>query len=107
MFEQIEETQNTPKQFLVYLSAMAIGFYWSGCVFATLWEWFIFPVIPVRQISVPEAIGIILIAGLLLGKRSIEKKSDLTWELIQDRMIDWTMRPLVALACGSIVHYFV
>lgn len=107
MFEPIKETQNTPKQLLVYVLALICGLCWSGWVFATLWGWFILPVIPVRQISIPEAIGIILIAGLLSGKRSINKKSDLTWELIQDRIIEWIMRPLVAITCGSIVHYFV
>lgn len=101
-----EETQNTPKQFLAYALALVCGLCWSGWVFATLWGWFIFPVIPVKQITVPEAIGITLIVSLLIGKRSVDKKSDLTWDLIKDRMIEWAMRPLLALSCGSIVHYF-
>ena len=106
MFEPIEEPQNTPLQFLVYFVAVAIGLYWAGWVFAALWEWFVIPVIPVRQITVPGAIGIIITIGLLFGKSS-DKKFDMTWNFIQDRMIDWTLRPLVALICGAIVYAFV
>lgn len=106
MFEPIEETQNTPVQFLVYFLAVALGLYWAGWVFAALWEWFILPVIPVRQITVPVAIGIIVTIGLLFGKSSNEK-FDLTWNFIQDRIIDWTLRPLIALAVGTIVYAFV
>lgn len=106
MFEPIEETQNTPVQFLVYFLAVAAGLYWAGWVFAALWEWFILPVIPVRQITVPTAIGIIITIGLLFGKSSNEK-FDMTWNFIQDRIIDWTLRPLIALAVGAIVYAFV
>ncbi len=106
MFEPIEETQNTPVQFLVYFAAMAAGLYWAGWVFAALWEWFIIPVIPVRQITVPGAIGIIVVIGLLFGKSS-DKKFDISWSFIQDRMIDWTLRPLVSLVVGAIVNAFV
>lgn len=106
MFEPIEEKQNTPVQFLVYFVAVAAGLYWAGWVFAALWEWFIFPVIPVRQIAIPEAIGFIVIVGLLFGKSS-DKELELTWDIIQNKMIDWVMRPLVALVCGAIVNAFV
>ena len=104
MFEH-EETQNTPTQFLAYLAAVAIGLYWAGWVFAALWEWFVLPVIPVKQITVPGAIGIIVTIGLLFGKSS-DKKFDMTWNFIQDRIIDWTLRPLVALTYGAIVNAF-
>ena len=106
MFESREETQNTPLQFLVYFAAVAAGMYWAGWVFAALWEWFIIPVISVRQITVPGAIGIIITIGLLFGKSS-DKKFDLTWNFIKDRIIDWTLRPLIALAVGAIVYAFV
>lgn len=106
MFEPIEEKQNTPVQFLVYFLALAVGLYWAGWVFAALWEWFIFPVIPVRQIAIPEAIGFIVIVGLLFGKSS-DKELELTWDIIQNKMIDWVMRPLVALTVGAIVNAFV
>lgn len=106
MFEPIEETQNTPVQFLVYFAAMAAGLYWAGWVFAALWEWFIFPVIPVRQIAVPEAIGLIVTFGFLLA-RSQDKKQELTWDTVQDKMLDWLMRPLVSLTCSAIVYAFV
>jgi len=106
MFESREETQNTPLQFLVYFAAVAAGLYWAGWVFAALWEWFIIPVISVRQITVPGAIGIIITIGLLFGKSS-DKKFDMTWNFIQDRSIDWTLRPLVAITLGAIVNSFV
>ncbi len=106
LFAMYPEKQNTPKQFLVYFAALAVGLCWAGWVFAALWEWFILPVIPVRQITVPTAIGIIITIGLLFGKSS-NKKFDLTWNFIQDRIIDWTLRPLIALAVGAIVYAFV
>ena len=106
MFEPIEETQNTPTQFLVYFAALAAGLYWAGWVLAALWEWFISPVIPVRQIAVPEAIGLIVTFGFLLA-RSQDKKQELTWDTVQDKMLDWLMRPLVSLTCGAIVYAFV
>ena len=106
MFEPIEEKQNTPVQFLVYFVAVAAGLYWAGWVFAALWEWFILSVIPAKQITVPSAIGILLGVRLLFGENSPVPKN-MTWELIQDRMTDWTLRPLVALTCGAIVNAFV
>ena len=107
MFEPLQvEEQNTPLQYVVYLLSLVIAVYWAGWVFAALWEWFILQVIPVRQIAVPEAIGIIITIGLLFGKSSNEK-FDLTWNFIQDRIIDWTLRPLIALAVGAIVYAFV
>lgn len=107
MFEPLEvEDQNTPLQYAVYLLSLVVALCWAGWVFAALWEWFIFPVIPVRQIAIPEAIGFIVIVGLLFGKSS-DKELELTWDIIQNKMIDWVMRPLVALVCGAIVNTFV
>lgn len=107
MFEPLQvEEQNTPLQYVVYSLSLVIAVYWAGWVFAALWEWFILPVIPVRQITVPGAIGIIITIGLLFGKSS-DKKFDMTWNHIQDRTIDWTLRPLVTLMCGAIVYAFV
>lgn len=106
MFEPVEETQNTPTQFLVFFIIQIAGLYWAGWVFAALWEWFIIPVLPVRQITVPGAIGIIVLISLLFGKSS-DKKFDMTWNFIKDRSIDWTLRPLVSLAVGAIVYAFV
>jgi len=107
MFEPLQvEEQNTPLQYVVYLLSLVIAVYWAGWVFAALWEWFILQVIPVRQIAVPEAIGLIIIIGFLFGKSS-DKAVKLTWDFIQNKMIDWTLRPLVALAAGSIVYSFV
>ena len=101
-----EETQNTPTQFLVYFLALAAGLYWAGWVFAALWEWFISPILSLRHISVPEAIGLIVTIGFVLA-RPQDKRQELTWDSIQDRMVDWVMRPLVALAVGAIVNAFV
>jgi len=107
MFEPLEvEEQNTPLQYVVYLLSVVVALCWAGWVFAALWEWFIIPVISVRQITVPGAIGIILTIGLLFGKSS-DKKFDMTWNFIQDRIIDWTLRPLVAITLGAIVYAFV
>ena len=106
LFAMYPEKQNTPKQFLVYFAALAVGLCWAGWVFAALWEWFIIPVMPIRQITVPGAIGISVVIRLLFGKSS-NKKFDLTWNFIQDRIIDCTLRPLIALAVGAIVYAFV
>lgn len=107
MFEPLEvEEQNTPLQYAVYLLSLVVALCWAGWVFAALWEWFIFPVIPVRQIAVPEAIGLIVTFGFLLA-RSQDKKQELTWDTVQDKMLDWLMRPLVSLTCGAIVYAFV
>lgn len=107
MFEPIEETKDTPLHFLVCVIGLAAGLYWSGWVFAALWEWFVSPIISLRHISVPEAIGLIVTLGLLLGRSNQDKKQDLTWDIIQDRAINWLMRPLVALTVGAIVNAFV
>lgn len=107
MFEPIEETKDTPLQFLVCFIGLAAGLYWAGWVFAALWEWFVSPILNLRHISIPEAIGLIVTIGLLLGRSNQDKKQDLTWNFIQDRIIDWTLRPLIALAVGAIVYAFV
>lgn len=106
MFEPIEETQNTPTQFLVCFLALAVGLYWAGWVFAALWEWFISPILSLRHISVPEAIGLIVTIGFVLARHQ-DKRQELTWDSIQDRIVDWVMRPLVALTVGAIVNAFV
>lgn len=101
------EKQNTLLQHAVYLVSLVVALCWAGWVFSALWEWFVSPIISLRHISVPEAIGLIVTLGLLLGRSNQDKKQDLTWDIIQDRAINWLMRPLVALTVGAIVNAFV
>lgn len=105
MFEPIEEPRNTMTQFLFYFLALIASIGLSGSVLVALWELFILPTLG-KQIMFTEAVGAVITIRILFGK-SAETEKDMTWSLIQNRLLDWTLRPLVALIVGAIVYAFV
>lgn len=106
MYPMYPEKQNTLLQHAVYLVSLVVALCWAGWVFSALWEWFISPILSLRPISVPEAIGLIVTIGFVLARHQ-DKRQELNWDSIQDRIVDWVLRPLVALVVGAIVNAFV
>lgn len=105
LFAMYPEPQNTPLQFFVYFLALIASVLCAGSVFVALWELFVLPALG-RQLLLTEAVGAVITVRILFGN-SAETESNMTWALIQNRLLDWTLRPLVALAVGAIVYAFV
>ncbi len=105
MFEPIEEPKNTPAQFLFYFIALIASVCLAGSVLVALWELLVLPHVG-KQILLTEAVGAVITVRILFGKTA-EAENDMTWTLIQNRLLDWTLRPLVALTVGAIVYAFV
>lgn len=56
---------------LILVTAVAVsvaGYLWKGYVLSILWGWFIVPYFGVAALSVPMAIGMVLIAGFLTAQ---------------------------------------
>ena len=79
----------------------------SGWVLSVLWEWFVVPTFSVSSLSIPVAIGISLVIGMLTkeGKPRDDKKKD-TYELVGE-ILGTVFAPLVTLIVGWIVYSFV
>lgn len=56
---------------LAYLFLAVLGVALEGLVIANLWKWFVTP-LGVSAITVPHAIGLLLITQMLIGKKLID-----------------------------------
>ena len=83
---------------LIPLAAML-----NGYVLATLWVWFIVPVFDLPTLTVPYAIGISMVIGVLTHQDCVTEKKDNWWE----SLLKIFTQPLAALAFGWIVRMFI
>lgn len=94
-----------------WLFIAVFGSLFSGFVLTILWAWFIVPAFHVVQITIPQAIGISLVVGMLAPRASSssddkEKKKDPVDSLVTSFFVV-LLAPLIALGVGAIVHAFV
>ena len=79
---------------------------WRGWILSLMWGWFIVPVSGLRAISIPEAIGLSLLAAMLCGssRRSEEERSESLEDALGRSAVPMFVMPLVALGIASIVR---
>lgn len=84
---------------------IAIASMWRGYVLSILWAWFVVPLFGLPQLSIPLAIGISLIVGMLTNHRTgreVEKKGGLGNAIGLSVFV-----PALFLLMGWLVHMFV
>ena len=95
------------------LAVIVCGAFFSGLVLSVLWGWFIVPALHANPITIPQAIGISLVVGMVVYQPSSSKDKNKGKE---DESIGATLftafcvatiAPLFTLAIGAIVHAFV
>jgi hypothetical protein len=93
----------------VLVVAIAIvGAVVNGLVLSLTWGWFIVSLFDAKALSIPEAIGIALVAGLLTHQQQPKSdKEQTSGELAIALLADALINPLLILAVGYIVHLFI
>ena len=78
-----------------------IMFILNGVILRTLWGWFVIPVFGGREIRIPEAIGLSIVAGYLTMRAAAETKKDfwVIWGSILGKYA-------IAILSAWIVHLF-
>lgn len=87
------------------IAVLALALVYIGWAFSILWGWFVAPVFDLREISIPEAIGLSLTVGLL---RARYRDTDLTKpEGKWSRLAFVAIAPAMFLLFGYITLQFV
>ena len=77
----------------------------SGWALSVLWKWFIAPVLGLPILSIPEAIGLAMVASYMTHQY-IKADDGEGWELIARSLLYVTIKAAVALVAGWLVHQF-
>ena len=94
------------KAVAIDISCILISTLWGGYVLTILWKWFIVATLHFPQISIPSAIGLLLVVSFMTHQFGyIENKIDLNTYFLQ-RLSHAFVKPLYALGIGWIVHQF-
>ena len=72
----------------------------NGLVLRILWGWFAVPVFSLPPLSIPAAIGVHLMVAYLAEDSATKKEEGSTF------LLAWTMKPVLALLVGYVVHLF-
>jgi hypothetical protein len=84
----------------------------GGLVLSVLWGWFVVPALHASAITIPQAIGLSLVVGMLTrglvrDDKSEKNKDTSIGESLFTAFCIATIPPLFALGIGAIVHVFV
>ena len=82
------------------IALIAAIYVWSGYVLSVMWGWFIVPTFGLPALSIPTAIGVAMVAGML-AKQYIPNKDD-GWKSLSRPFIG----PAVTFLAGWIVTRF-
>ena len=86
---------------------MLINTIWSGYALSILWGWFIVPVFSIQEISIPTAIGVVLVVGFLTHQDPTKLKDNREFsEVLLEGIIKGLTRPAIALATGLVITLF-
>jgi len=78
-----------------------IGVVLNGFALAVLWDWFVSDVFGVKNLSVPEALGIALLVGFLTHSYAEDKRD------IADKLASIIARPIIVVLIGAIYQLFI
>lgn len=83
------------------VGAAAISF--RGFVLSLLWKWFMVATFAVAGLSVPAAIGVVLITNFVLGNIARKEKSDTTFAEVMGQSLAMSV---VVLLLGYFISLF-
>ena len=90
---------------LVLLLAIPLSAIWAGFTFSVLWAWFVVPTFSAPPLTIPVAIGLVLLVAFLTYQHS---RSSTTGDTSTAEMIARAiLRPALVLLLGYVVHLFV
>jgi hypothetical protein len=75
----------------------------TGWVLSILWAWFIVPVFSAPALSIPYALGVALVVGMMTHQPNRAKDERKWYEIIAHELGD----PIVILVMGYIIRLFV
>jgi len=75
----------------------------EGWVLSVLWAWFMVPTFGLAALTIPQALGLSIIASCLT---SHPNSRDSSGESAVETFLRSILRPLIALACGFVVRLF-
>lgn len=78
-----------------------------GYVASIFWVWFIMPVFDVRAITIYEAIGLALFAGLFTSRSSNKTDDETTFAKFATLVVAVLVVPWFTLGIGYIVHLLI
>ena len=78
----------------------------GGWVFSILWGWFVSPFFGIQEISIPYAVGLSLVAGMLTNKGSSSSDKD-TKDLVSNAISNVVFVPMFTLLIGWVVKMFI
>lgn len=82
---------------------LAAAYIWTGYVLSIMWAWFVTPTFGVPVLSVPIAIGVTMVAGMLTKQHVPSDKDESKWMMPVRNFIG----PALTLLIGWIVTRFI
>lgn len=89
---------------LVVPITLVISYGLGGWVLSVLWGWFIVPLFDVSQITVLQAIGLTVVAGMFATRKADTKAEENPGKAILTSVLWPVAYPLAALLVGWLVH---
>lgn len=91
-----------------FVAAVVVSVSIRGYVVESLWRWFVSAPFGVREINIPLAIGIAMLASMMSGSESKNNEKDMP---MKDICAEWAARcvvgPLAILAIANILSRYV
>jgi len=91
---------------VAFLIAACINTIINGFTLSVLWSWFMVPTFGAPQLSIPSAIGVAIIAGMLVYNGDSDNEDDSYMSRIASATISTTVRCAIYMACGWITLQF-
>lgn len=89
---------------LAFLLLIPILIIWDGFIISMIWNWFMPKIFGLVSLSIPQALGLSLMASVLVGRGRDSRSED------EDPMVT-ILKPfligLIALVMGAIVQMFI
>ena len=87
-----------------FATLIALAAVWRGYVLSVLWGWFMVPGFGVGPLSIPLAIGLSMLIGMLTNHRTMKETEDPDKKWYP--LLAITLSPLLALVLGWVTKQF-
>lgn len=90
-------------EFLLYLFTRPFGYMLEGFVLVKLWHWFVVPQFHVAELTIPIALGLACIVGLLTTDLTVQRK-EISW---MELATYHAVACLMIFGVGALIHLFI